>query len=77
MINEKEEVFLREIEERLAENRRLAERSILPPFLYSVASYLGFHAFRVLFLTSFLVTTVVFWLWFEWLMSLSKQIFFY
>ena len=73
----KENKFLDELEERLGENRRLAERSILPRQLYGVASYLGFHTFRTLVVVSLAVTLGMWLLDYKWLMGLSKLLFIY
>lgn len=67
--------FLRELDERLEENRRMAERSILPPQLYGLASYLGFHTFRTLVVVSLVMTMVLFWQFYPELMKISREIF--
>ncbi|OGV97163.1 hypothetical protein A2W24_00455 [Microgenomates group bacterium RBG_16_45_19] len=72
-----EDRFLAELEARLKQNRRMVERSWLPKVLYPLASYLAFHHFRVLFLTSFGLTVILFWGWFEEIMALSKRLFLY
>ena len=73
----KENKFLDELEERLEENRRLAERSILPPQLYGVASYLGFHTFRTLVVVSLVMTMGLWWLGYGWLINMGKLLFLY
>lgn len=72
-----DERFLRELEERLQENRQIVEGSFLPKFLIPGASYLAFHTFRSLLVFSFVVTVGLFWLWFRPLIELGKQLFFY
>jgi hypothetical protein len=71
----KEDDFLKEIERRLAENRRLVERSILPERLAGVASYLGFHTLSVLLGVSLGLTLVSYGLFYERLMLLGRVLF--
>ena len=70
-----EETFLREIERRLEENRRLAERSFLPKQLSGVASYLGFHTFTGLVGVSLGLTILAYSLLYERLMQWGKLLF--
>jgi hypothetical protein len=72
-----ESQFLEELQQRLAENRRLTEKSVLPGFLQDAASYLAFHTFRSLVLASFLITSVMFVAFYDELMGLSRLIFWY
>ena len=76
-MNGKQEQFLNELEERLAENRQMAERSWVPRPLWGAASYLGFHSFRVLVVVSFLITVGLFLFWHPVLIEVSKQLFLY
>ena len=71
----RDEDFLAELEERLEENRKLMQGSFLPESLKGPASYLGFHTFTVLLGISFLVTVMLYGVWFEELMSLSRILF--
>lgn len=71
------EDFLEELEQRLEENRELAKKSILPKQLYGLASYLGFHSFRSLVIISFVITVLGFYFWYDTLVAISKQLFFY
>ena len=71
------EEFLREIEARLKENRRLARDSWLPKPLWGAASYLAFHTFRSLVLLALVVALVVYFIWFEWLVEVGKMVFLY
>ena len=71
------DLFLKELEERLNENRQIIEQSRLPSFLYTPASYLGLHMFWVLFLLSLGMTVVGFKFHYEGLMLLSKRIFWF
>jgi hypothetical protein len=73
----RESQFLEELQHRLTENRRLAEKSVLPGFLQGAASYLAFHTFRTLVVASFFVTSVMFMVFYDELMGLSKLIFWY
>lgn len=72
-----EDKFLEELENRLEQNRKIAQKSWIPRPLHKAVSYLGFHSFRVLFLVSFGITALVFAFWYEVMVSLSKQIFLY
>jgi hypothetical protein len=76
-MSERETQFLRDLEERLRENRTLAERSLLPKQLSGVASYLAFHTFRSLFFLSLLAAIGLFWRFYEQLMMISKLVFWY
>ena len=71
------DVFLEELEARLAENRLLAEKSILPSQLHGLASYLAFNSFRTLMGTSLVLTLMLFAFFYEDLVRLSKVIFWY
>lgn len=70
-----EDVLLQELEERLEENRRLVEETYIPKPLYGVASYLGFHTFRVLVGLSFGLTVIGFYFFYDQLVLLGKQLF--
>lgn len=71
----KNEAFLEELEARLKENRRLADDSRWPEFLKPMVSYLGFHPLRVLVGLSLFSTLVMFGLYYESLMALSRKLF--
>ena len=71
----KQDKFLEKLEERLEENRQLAEKSVLPKFLSPLASYLGFNAFRVLFFLSFGLTVILSWYAFDWMILVGKKLF--
>ena len=60
----KEEKFLEQIEQRLEENKQVVASSPLPRILQPLAAYLGFHTFKVLFLTSLLMTLGMY-VWFR------------
>ncbi len=72
-----EEAFLQELEQRLKENRRVAQASVLPKWLWGAASYLGFHTFRTLFIVSFLLTLLSFVWWWQDLIRVSRILFWY
>jgi hypothetical protein len=72
-----EQAFLDELQGRLAENRRLAEKGLLPKQLSGVASYLAFHTFRTLLWVSLLMTIAMFWKLHPQLMEVSKVVFWY
>jgi|OM-RGC.v1.034261573 hypothetical protein len=55
-----EKDFLDELERRLEENRVVAARHYLPKWLEPVASVVGFEAGKILLLTSFLLTLLLF-----------------
>lgn len=76
MINKKVQ-FLQELETRLEENRRIAQKSYVPAWLQPLASYLGFHAFRTLFLLSLVITILMFCWQFDLTILIGKKIFFY
>lgn len=67
-----DEVFLRELEARLAENRRVMASGWLPRPLWGVASYFGFHSLRVLVLVSLVIAMVGFWWFGEIVMRVSR-----
>jgi hypothetical protein len=67
--------FLEELEKRLEENRRVAERGILPRFMWGAASYLGFHQFRMLLVVALGVTVMMFMFWYPTLIRVSKLLF--
>lgn len=69
------DAFSREIEQRLDENRRLAESSKLPTLLKPLASYMGFHAFRGLVIVSLVVTLGLFAVYFEELLAVGRWVF--
>jgi hypothetical protein len=69
--------FLAELEEHLAENRRLVSQSFLPHSLQGPASYLGFHTFRTLFFLSLTLTICLFLFAYTPLIQISRQLFFY
>lgn len=73
MTNDK--LFLKEIEARLEENRRLMEVSFIPRPLSRAASYLGFHVLSSLLLLSLLVTAFLYEVFNLRLMEVSKVIF--
>jgi hypothetical protein len=70
-----DELFLQEIEQRLAENRKLMQGSVMPRSLAGVVSYLGFHTFRSLFIISFLVTLSLFVGFYDVLVMVSRGMF--
>lgn len=76
-MNNANEVFLEELQQRLEENRQLAEKTLLPRFLRRPASYLAFHHFRTVLIISLLVTVAMFWLAYQPLLRISKTIFLY
>jgi hypothetical protein len=67
--------FLQELENRLEENRKMAEGGVLPRPLWGLASYLGFHQFRTLLIVSLGVTITLFLFWYPILIKVSKLIF--
>ncbi len=69
--------FLRQLELRLDENRRLVSGSPLPSFLHGFAGYLGFHPFRTLFILSFFLTLFLFIFLYQPLIILSRHLFLY
>lgn len=70
-----DELFLRELEVKLIQNRKMAERSFLPKPLQGLASYLGFHSFRVLALVSLGLTIILFWGWYPTMVEISRELF--
>lgn len=72
-----EEDFLNELEERVRQNRRMAESSRLPKWLQPLAGYWAFHNFKALTITSLIITIGLFWGWFEELIAISKKLFLY
>ena len=72
----KQDKFLVEIEERLIENRRLAEKSWVPDFLKPLVTYLGFNTFRALFVVSLIVTIVGVWYLFDDMVHWGEHLFF-
>ena len=77
MEKEKQTQFLKDLEARLEENRKIAQKSYVPAWLQPLASYLGFHAFRALFLLSLAITIFMFWWQFDLSILTGKKIFFY
>ena len=69
--------FLNELEARLEENRKVAQRGVLPKFLWGAASYLGFHQFRTLVIVSLGLTAIMFIFLYPILIKVSKLIFIY
>jgi hypothetical protein len=56
-------VFLKQLEERLEENRKLSERRGLPVWMAPAASVLGLRAWEGLLFGSFVVTALLFLVW--------------
>ena len=67
--------LLLELEERLEENRKIAQNTKLPIWLHGVASYLGFHALSTLILLSLLITVILYEFFHQPLITISKSIF--
>lgn len=70
-----EEQFLKELEDKLEQNRRMAAKSWVPKPLYGVVSYLGFHSLRVLVLVSLGITVIIFAVWYPTMVELSRKVF--
>jgi len=71
----KQDEFIKKLERRLEENKRIAESSWIPGFLKPLASYLAFNAFRTLFVLSLILTILMSMSMFEQMMWWGRKIF--
>jgi len=67
--------FLKELEERLDENRAMSNHMLLPQPLYEAASFIGLHTWPALFLVTTILTLIL-WQAFSLQMTVLTKILF-